>query len=155
MYTMYLFHRTPTGFSGDTMRKWDTLEYEVYFTPRASNVGFGWWSHDIGGFSGDFIDDEWHTESPELFLRWLQFGAFSPIMRTHCRYCDQRIWTWQKYDTANVTWYPLMKETMTMRNMLVRRRSTQAAPRWFALRGPLPRGSLHAGSSNGRGCRSF
>jgi hypothetical protein len=38
-------HRTPTGFSGDTLRKWDTLEYEIYMTPRASNVGFGWWSH--------------------------------------------------------------------------------------------------------------
>ena len=82
-------HRTPTGFSGDTLRKWSTLEYEIWFTPRASNVGFGWWSHDIGGFSGSFVDADWHTEPPELFLRWLQFGALSPIMRTHCRYCDQ------------------------------------------------------------------
>lgn len=38
-------HRTPTGFSGDTRRAWDTLEYEIFMTPRASNVGFGWWSH--------------------------------------------------------------------------------------------------------------
>lgn len=41
-------------------------------TPRASNVLFGYWSHDIGGFSGSFVDSQYHTESPELFLRWLQ-----------------------------------------------------------------------------------
>jgi len=42
-------HRTPIGFSGDTHRQWDTLTYQTYFTPRAANVAFGWWSHDIGG----------------------------------------------------------------------------------------------------------
>ena len=36
------------------------------------------------------------------------------------RYCDQRIWTWSKYDTDTVTWYPLMKETMMLRNMFAR-----------------------------------
>lgn len=45
-------HRTAHGFSGDTLRKWDTLAYEIWMTPQASNIGFGWWSHDIGGFSG-------------------------------------------------------------------------------------------------------
>ena len=29
-------HRTPIGFSGDTLRKWDTLDYQVFFTPRAA-----------------------------------------------------------------------------------------------------------------------
>ena len=36
-------HREPIGFSGDTLRKWDTLHYEVYMTPRAANVGFAYW----------------------------------------------------------------------------------------------------------------
>ena len=45
-------HRTPTGFSGDTVRKWDTLEYEVYMTSRASNVGFGWRFLCTCGFRG-------------------------------------------------------------------------------------------------------
>ena len=116
-------HRTPIGFSGDSLRVWETLQYEVFMTPRASNVGFGWWSHDIGGFSGGVIDTQWHTEPPELFLRWLQFAAFAPIFRTHCRYCDQRIWTWSQYDAqtglAGVGWYPLMRAAMRLRNALV------------------------------------
>eukprot|EP00045_Choanoeca_perplexa_P016850 m.232749 g.232749 ORF g.232749 m.232749 type:complete len:892 (+) comp17374_c0_seq25:3801-6476(+) len=113
-------HRAPIGFSGDTLRKWDTLAYEVYMTPRASNVLFGYWSHDIGGFSGAEVDSSHHTESPELFLRWLQFATFAPIFRTHCRYCEQRIWTF------GPDWYPLMKATMVLRNMLVPYIYTQA-----------------------------
>ncbi len=69
-------HRTPIGFSGDAARTWDTLEYQVEFTAQAANVAFGWWSHDIGGFSNGFENDE-------LFVRWMQFGAISPIFRMH------------------------------------------------------------------------
>ena len=51
-------HRGPIGFSGDTLRRWDTLDYEIYMTSRASNVLFGYWSHDIGGFSGGCVDTQ-------------------------------------------------------------------------------------------------
>ena len=124
-------HRTPIGFSGDTLRKFDTLKFEVYMTPLASNVAFGWWSHDIGGFSGGVIDTDWHTESAELYLRWLQFGSLSPIMRTHCRYCVQFVWSWGKYDTANITWYQLMKQPLLLRNALVPYIYTHAYDRTF------------------------
>ena len=104
--------RSPCGFSGDTLRKWDTLRYEVWMTPRASNIGFGWWSHDIGGFSGGYLPGSNHTESAELFLRWLQFATYAPIFRTHCRYCDQRIWTFGD------DWFTPMKQTMLERRRL-------------------------------------
>lgn len=69
-------HRYPVGFSGDTVTSWASLDFQPEFTATAANVGFGWWSHDIGGhFEG--------TGDPELALRWLQFGVFSPIMRLH------------------------------------------------------------------------
>jgi hypothetical protein len=69
-------HRYPIGFSGDTVISWSTLEYQPYFTATASNVGYGWWSHDIGGHMNGYRDDE-------LATRWLQYGVFSPIMRLH------------------------------------------------------------------------
>lgn len=69
-------HRFPIGFSGDTIVSWDSLDFQPYFTATAANIGFGWWSHDIGGhFEGDF--DE------ELEVRWYQLGVFSPINRLH------------------------------------------------------------------------
>lgn len=76
-------------------------------------MAFGWWSHDIGGFSGNPVDDVFHTEGPELYLRWLQFATFAPIFRTHCRYCEQRIWTWGD------SWFRKMRIPMVMRSNLV------------------------------------
>ncbi|MBP3542172.1 MAG: alpha-xylosidase [Clostridia bacterium] len=69
-------HRYPLGFSGDTHITWGTLRYLPAFTANASNAGYGWWSHDIGGHMKGFKDDQ-------LFLRFLQFGVFSPINRLH------------------------------------------------------------------------
>jgi alpha-glucosidase (family GH31 glycosyl hydrolase) len=69
-------HRYPIGFSGDTFVRWSTLAFQPRFTAAAANVAYGWWSHDIGGHM--FKD-----QSPELYLRWVQFGVFSPIFRLH------------------------------------------------------------------------
>ncbi len=69
-------HRFPLGFSGDTETTWEALKFQPYFTATAANVGYSWWSHDIGGHGTGYEDDE-------LYIRWLQFGVFSPIMRLH------------------------------------------------------------------------
>lgn len=69
-------HRYPIGFSGDTIVTWESLKFQPYFTANASNIGFGWWSHDIGGHMFGVRDDE-------LMARWTEFGVFSPINRLH------------------------------------------------------------------------
>lgn len=69
-------HRYPLGFSGDTFISWRTLGYLPYFTLTASNIGYTWWSHDIGGHQAGETDGE-------LYLRHVQFGVFSPINRLH------------------------------------------------------------------------
>lgn len=69
-------HRYPVGFSGDTIVTWDSLAFQPEFTATASNIGYGWWSHDIGGHMMGEKDDEMAT-------RWLQLGCFSPILRLH------------------------------------------------------------------------
>lgn len=69
-------HRYPLGFSGDSIITWDSLAFQPYFTATATNIGYTWWSHDIGGhYKGSY--------DAELSLRWLQFGVFSPINRLH------------------------------------------------------------------------
>lgn len=69
-------HRYPVGFSGDTHITWESLDFQPYFTSTASNIGYGWWSHDIGGHMLGYRDDE-------LEARWYQYGVFSPINRLH------------------------------------------------------------------------
>ena len=58
------------------MVSWKSLDFQPYFNSTASNVLYGYWSHDLGGHIGENID-------PEMYTRWMQFGAMSPIMRTH------------------------------------------------------------------------
>lgn len=69
-------HRFPVGFSGDTVTTWASLDFQPFFTATAANIGYFWWSHDIGGhFFGDKCD--------ERTARWVQLGAFSPVNRLH------------------------------------------------------------------------
>jgi alpha-glucosidase len=67
--------RYPLGFSGDTYGGWATLAALPRFTAVAANIGFGWWSHDIGG--------HFSMVDAEILTRWVQFGALSPCLRFH------------------------------------------------------------------------
>nr|PLB80113.1 alpha-xylosidase [Actinomyces sp. UMB0138] len=69
-------HRYPVGFSGDTAVSWDSLAFQPYFTATAANIGYFFWSHDIGGHMFGVKDNELET-------RWVQLGVFSPILRLH------------------------------------------------------------------------
>ncbi len=68
--------RYAIGFSGDTYSTWESLAYQPWFTATAANVLYGYWSHDLGGHICGEMD-------PELYLRWIQYGIYSPIVRTH------------------------------------------------------------------------
>ena len=85
-------HRYPLAFSGDTYATWPMLAYLPYFTATASNVNYGWWGHDIGGHM--FHKTQKATD-PELYTRWLQYGVFTPIFKTHSTKdprIERRIW---------------------------------------------------------------
>ena len=86
-------HRYPICFSGDAWAAWSMLGYEIFFTSNASNVLYAYWGHDLGGHQGGNND-------PELLLRWLQFGAYTPIFRTHATNdskLERRIWKYSNF----------------------------------------------------------
>ena len=92
-------HRYPLGFSGDTLVLWSALDFQPYFTVTASNAGYSWWSHDIGGHQMGKRDDE-------LYIRWLQFGVFSPINRLHStsnEFLGKEPWKFSKETELNAT----------------------------------------------------
>jgi alpha-glucosidase (family GH31 glycosyl hydrolase) len=72
-------HRYGVFFTGDTFSRWETLEMEVEFTIRAGHIGVSYVSHDIGGF----IHEPTPLIDPRLYIRWLQYGVFSPVIRFH------------------------------------------------------------------------
>jgi alpha-glucosidase (family GH31 glycosyl hydrolase) len=91
-------HRYPIGFSGDTQIDYSTLNFETWFTPTASNVCFGYWGHDLGGHQRAATDQE--PNDPILYLRWMQFGVFTPIFRSHAtndQSIERRIWKYSNF----------------------------------------------------------
>ncbi len=73
-------HRYGAFFTGDTLSCWEVLRTQCEFNIRAGHVGMGYVSHDIGGF---FMPCPSPLMDPILYLRWLQFGVFSPVFRFH------------------------------------------------------------------------
>lgn len=73
-------HRYQIGFSGDTYSTWASLAYQPYFNATSSNVGYGYWSHDLGGHMFVNQDDKLDRE---LYTRWMQLGTYLPVMRSH------------------------------------------------------------------------
>ena len=102
-------HRYPLGFSGDTHITWDTLDYLPYFTATASNVGYTWWSHDIGGHMFGEKDNE-------QYLRHVQFGVFSPVNRLHC--CDIEVCTKEPWVYGNGAG-EIAKQWLRLRHQLI------------------------------------
>lgn len=102
-------HRYPVGFSGDTTISWASLKFQPYFTANASNIGYGWWSHDIGGHMHGVRDDD-------LAARWVQLGVFSPILRLHSTdnpFNGKEPWNYRPDIGEN------MKEFLRLRNRMV------------------------------------
>lgn len=100
--------RYPIGFSGDTLITWDSLDFQPYFTVTASNIGYGWWSHDIGGHWSGIRDDE-------LTTRWVQFGVFSPIFRLHSTdsvFLGREPWRYNKRAEAVISDFMRLRHRM-------------------------------------------
>ncbi|WP_303331876.1 TIM-barrel domain-containing protein [Duncaniella muris] len=67
--------------STDVSRSWGGLQPQITIMLNSGLSGLGYMSHDVGGFA---IDPE-APYDPELYVRWLQLGTFSPILRTHAQ----------------------------------------------------------------------
>ncbi len=73
-------HRYQVGFSGDSFITWESLKFLPYFNSTASNVLYGYWSHDIGGHQSK----QWGSPvEPQLYTRAMQMGQYLPIIRSH------------------------------------------------------------------------
>ncbi|WP_305098401.1 glycoside hydrolase family 31 protein [Croceibacterium aestuarii] len=76
--------------SGDVAARWNDLRDQISAGANLSISGVPNWTHDIGGFA---VEARYSQEDPqampewrELYTRWFQFGAFSPLFRSHGEY---------------------------------------------------------------------
>ncbi|HKC29227.1 MAG TPA: TIM-barrel domain-containing protein, partial [Jatrophihabitans sp.] len=78
-------HRSTVAFTGDTDPTWAALDYAAKLAPAEASIGLPYVSNDIGSFKGKHLPDD-------LYTRWVQLGAFSPILRLHSDHGDRLPW---------------------------------------------------------------
>jgi alpha-D-xyloside xylohydrolase len=70
--------------SGDVQASWKDLANQIPAGLNFSLCGIPYWNSDIGGFFlGNYPDKLNDPDYRELYVRWLQFGTFCPMMRSH------------------------------------------------------------------------
>jgi alpha-D-xyloside xylohydrolase len=83
--------------SGDVVASWETLRNQISAGLNFSLCGIPYWNSDIGGFFlWNFKKKLEDAEYRELYARWLQFGAFCPMMRSHGEGAPREIYQFGK-----------------------------------------------------------
>jgi hypothetical protein len=90
-------HRSAIAFTGDTWSTWNTLTRQAQLSADEGSIGLPYVSDDIGGFLGPPSGAS--NDPDDLYLRWLQFGTFQPIMREHSNSGQNARLPWE-YDAA-------------------------------------------------------
>ncbi|HVT22429.1 MAG TPA: TIM-barrel domain-containing protein [Mycobacteriales bacterium] len=93
-------HRYAIHFTGDTCATWAMLGFEARLTAEEGNVGLPYVSHDIGSFNGAPIRKQCSASAggsgaklpPPMYARWVQLGAFQPILRLHSNHGARLPW---------------------------------------------------------------
>ena len=109
--------------SGDVNSTWDMLRKQIPAGLNFSLCGIPYWNTDIGGFfAGAYNKGEYAgsgAKNPayqELYVRWLQFGAFTPMMRSHGTDIPREIYQFgQKGETV----YDAIEKTINLRYALL------------------------------------
>ena len=102
-------HRYSVLYSGKSIVSWDTLKHIPLFNVNSSNSGVTWWSHDIGGYHNG-------TEDDELYIRFVQLGTFSPILKLCSesgKYYKREPWRW------DIKTFDISREYLQLRHRLI------------------------------------
>ena len=85
-----------------------SLRALVVATLSAAASGMSNWSHDVGGYLGHRLVERC---PPELLVRWLQFGCFTPLMQAHSRFA-QEPWNYGERMVDTYRGYVLLHEQL-------------------------------------------
>ena len=113
--------------SGDVSATWETLRRQVPEGMNFMAAGETYWTTDAGGFfpagcngawfgDGDFPQGAQDPGYRELFVRWMQFAAFLPMMRAHGMSTPREIW---QFGEKGDSWYDALESVIRLRSRLV------------------------------------
>ena len=101
-------HAVGLTWAGDQASDFWSLRVLVVATLSAACSGFSNWSHDTGGYLGHRLVERC---PPELLVRWLQFGCFTPLMHAHGR-MPQEPWNYSEHVLELYRAYVLLHEQL-------------------------------------------
>ena len=114
-------HRYTLQFTGDTCGSWPLLRFASEFTAAAASIGMPYVSHDIGTFHAvsssracdkdlsPILTPRENSLPADMYVRWVQLGAFQPIERLHSHHGSRLPWE-----------YPLEAERIATRFLRLR-----------------------------------
>jgi alpha-glucosidase (family GH31 glycosyl hydrolase) len=91
-------HMFPGSWGGDNEPNFGAngLPSVIIAGQSAAMSGYAVWGHDTGGYQ----DTNFSVSPPNLFMRWAQFGCFSPIMQMHRQVARELQYPWRYGDEA-------------------------------------------------------
>lgn len=102
-------HRYPVLYSGKTVVGWNALKEVMKSNANAANMGVSFWAHDIGGYFKGIEDNE-------LYIRFVQLGVFSPVLKFGSekgKYYKREPWKW------SVKTYGIVKDYLQLRHQMI------------------------------------
>ena len=126
--------------SGDITASWETLKKQIAEGLNMAMTGYPYWTLDIGGFftvgekwknrgcgcgtdptpkwfwKGTYDDGVADRGYCELYVRWLQFGAFLPIFRSHGTDTPREIW---QFGEKGSLFYDTIEKYIKLRYLLM------------------------------------
>ncbi|HWD75783.1 MAG TPA: TIM-barrel domain-containing protein [Solirubrobacteraceae bacterium] len=90
-------HTSTLAFTGDTWGTWNTLAFQAQLSADEASIDQTYVSDDIGSFLGPPPGAP--SDTPDLYARWVQLGAFQPVLRLHSS--DGNRLPWQYPEPAN------------------------------------------------------
>lgn len=81
--------RYTVHFTGDTAPTWEMLDFQIFFTVAEGNAGIPYVSHDIGSFHAPRVPED-------MYVRWVQFGTFQPLLRLHSNEGQRLPWQYEE-----------------------------------------------------------
>lgn len=107
----------------DVSRSWGGLQPQVKLMLSSGLSGLGYMGSDIGGFA---VDPK-HPEDPELYVRWLQMGTFSPMLRTHATHKPEP-YHYPQYEDISKRFIKMRYEWLPYNYTLAYENATTGAP---------------------------
>ena len=103
--------------SGDVVSSWKALKNQISAGLNFSLCGIPYWNSDIGGFFlWNFPRKLEDPDYRELYTRWMQFGTFCPMMRSHGTDAPREIY---QFGSKGAEIYDAIEKSIKLRYLLL------------------------------------